>query len=99
MATTKTGWIIKATYLTGPHKGKTYYLRKGGYVIDDGRTWPEWAYKTKGFASRECKKLKEWYDLSYRIERQDKANKPAETFIYELQSFEPHKVELITEFG
>lgn len=26
-------YLIKATITGGPHEGKTYYLRKGGYVI------------------------------------------------------------------
>lgn len=29
------GYIIKATYLTGTHKGKSYFLQKGGYVTSD----------------------------------------------------------------
>ena len=87
----KTGWIIKATYLTGNHKGRSYYLRKGGYVTDNDKTWSDWTYKTKGFATRECKRLKEWYDLSYRIERTDKKD----SFIYELEEFEPYEIELI----
>lgn len=98
---TKTGWIIKGAYLTGMHEGKTFFLRKGGYVTDGEKTWSDFAYKTKGFAERECKRLKEYYDQSYRSERQDneinikKGLKAKEWFIYELQSFEPYEVELI----
>lgn len=29
-----TRYIIKATYLEGRHKGKEYYLIKGGYIVD-----------------------------------------------------------------
>lgn len=97
----RTGWIIKATYLTGRSKGRSYFLRKGGYVTEGGYIWSDQAYKTKGFAERECKRLKKYYELSYRSERQDneimikKGLKPKDSFIYELESFEPYEVEII----
>ena len=53
------GYIIKATYLTGPHKGTSYFLQKGGYVTSDpddsGQTT---ATKQKTSASQFAESLK-----------------------------------------
>ena len=29
------GYVIKVTYLTGRHKGKTYLMKKGGYITEE----------------------------------------------------------------
>ena len=97
----KAGWIIKVTVLTGDRAGHEYYMRKGGYIANGGEEWPEWCYKTKGYARRECRRLKEDNDLSYRIERQDQAMKvkmgirKEDFFLYELESYEPYEVKLL----
>lgn len=42
------GFIIKVTYLTGPHLGKSYFLIKGGFVTDNpDRQWMDTCYKTE----------------------------------------------------
>lgn len=96
-----TGYLIKATYLTGPHKGKSYLLNKGGYVTESTRfQHKDTTYKTLGFANRECKRLTEKYTLDYKIERQDndyrisQGKSAKEFFIYEQMSFEPYPVEV-----
>lgn len=94
------GYLIKGTYLTGIHKGKTFLLRKGGYVTDEKQyQWSDTLYKSEGQALRVCRKLKEESDLNYRIEREDNARaiakgKPGKEFFYfEHESYEPFPVD------
>ena len=99
---TATRYLIKATYTEGSHAGKSYFIGKGGYVVDaDGIQWDDWTYKTYGTANRVCKKLYEDNELSRKCERQDEAWRikkgfpPREWYIYEAQTYEPYPVEAI----
>lgn len=95
-------YLIKVTYLEGPHIGHTYLLRKGGYVTEEGHIeWEDTTYATIGIAQRVCKKLRLNNDINVDIERKDRAwaEKRGKTFrdfnIYVAQSYEPYEVEVL----
>ena len=95
-------YLIKVTYLEGAHKGRSYLLRKGGYVEDEDKThYVEDTYKTYGTAQRVCRHLYEENELSRKIEREDEAvrikrGRPAkEWYIYESEAYEPFEVEAV----
>lgn len=93
-------YLIKATYMEGPHAGKSYLLQKGGMVTDEDSTqWDDTTYKTKGIAQRVCRQLYEDNELSRKIERQDeqirikRGQGPKSFYLYESETFEPYPVE------
>ncbi len=95
-------YFIKVTYLEGPHSGKTYYLRKGGYVVDLNKDhFADATYKTKGIANRECERLRRKNEVNVNCERQDnecniKRGKPGKIqFIYVNTAYEPYAVTVI----
>ncbi len=95
-------YLIKVTYLEGPHTGDTYLLCKGGYVTEEGRIeWDDTTYVTKGIAQRECNRLKAANDTNINIERRSRewAEKRGKTFrswnIYEAKSYEPYEVDVL----
>ena len=48
-------YLIKATYLEGPHAGKVYFLRKGGFVTDLYQyQWEDTTYSSRSTAQRFC---------------------------------------------
>lgn len=91
-----TRYLIKATYLSGPHTGEVYYLRKGGYVlatlcfvpIDD-------TYAYHGMCSARCCKMMEDAEIDYDIERRRYLNK--DSYIFEHMKYEPYPVEYPAE--
>lgn len=94
------GYLIKATYLSGRNIGKSYFLRKGGYVTTPNASqWDDTVYKTLGIAKAQCKKLYtkneknifgENLERDYRT-RMKKFVSP--TRIYEKMSYEPFEVQ------
>lgn len=65
-------YLIKMTYVGGEHEGKTFLLRKGGYVssynaLDAGWWLPDETYKTEAIARRRCKQLEE--ERRYQVAR------------------------------
>lgn len=96
-----TRYLIKITYLEGPHKGQSYLRRRGGYCTEAGdHQGKDTTYATLGIARSVCKKLYENNELDRKIERQDEAarikrGRPAkEWYIYESCSYEPYPVEV-----
>ena len=94
------GYLIKSTYLTGPHKGKSYLLRKGGYVTEEGsHEWSDTTYRTLGIAQAQCKRLAEENERCYNDEtwsrnRRIKEGKEVSKYrIYEKRSYQPYLVE------
>ena len=78
------GYIIKATYLTGPHIGKSYFLTKGGYVTDQPDTqWSYACYKTASICRAVCKKLSSNNTVEHRLE-----NKQRERQIEKARAFQ-----------
>lgn len=51
-----TGWVIKTTYTDGIHKGRSYYMVKGGYCrsVETAEVWDDEAYLTESAAKRVC---------------------------------------------
>lgn len=96
-----TRYLIKCTYLTGQHKGKSYLLRKGGYVTDEGDyQWEDTTYKSQKIAERVCRNLIDKNKIDYDDERimNDlrirRGHTGKKVFIYELESYEPFAVEI-----
>ena len=96
-----TRYLIKATYQSGPHAGKSYLLRKGGFVTDETQhQWEDTTYSSAGIAERECRRLKENNDASFEDERWENerrirnGGKGKAWFIHERETYEPYKVEL-----
>ena len=62
------GYVIKVTYLTGRHKGKSYLMKKGGYVTKEHNYHFESdVYKTLGIAKRVCTIYRKNNELDYNI--------------------------------
>lgn len=96
------GYLIKTTYLTGSHKGRSYLLRKGGYITEEGNhEWDDTTYRTLGIAQAQCKRLTEENERCYNDEtlsrnRRIKEGKEVAKYrIYEKASYEPYLVEIV----
>lgn len=94
------GYVIKVTYLTGRHKGKTYLMKKGGYVTEERyHHFESDVYKTLGTAKRVCTVYHNNNERDYNSERRmneyniSKGRPAKDWFIYELESYEPFEVE------
>ena len=93
-------FLIKVTYLTGRHKGKSYLLKKGGYVYGEGEfVLAENTYASEAIAKRVCtiykKNNKRDYDFerSYNDYRISKGYECKDWFIHELESYEPYELD------
>lgn len=96
-------YLIKATYLEGKHAGRSYLLRKGGYVTDEGAyQWEDTTYATLGIAQRVCKQYAERNEQDRDLERGQEVfdlktgrrKEPKAWYIHELESYEPYEVEV-----
>jgi hypothetical protein len=94
------GYVIKVTYLSGRHKGKTYLMAKGGKIprsVD--YLFESDIYKTLGTAKSVCKRLFNNNERNRRIEDMtreyalSKGREIHDWFIYEHESYEPYEVE------
>lgn len=95
-------YLIKATYISGPHTGSVYYMMKGGYVCRDNAlqyyTSEDSSYASLGIASRICRKYTEENKVDYEMETRDLEDRkrrgmPPRNFrITELQKFEPYEI-------
>ena len=92
-------YLIKSTYLEGPHEGQSHLLRKGGYVTEEGRyEFEDTTYASKSIAERWCKHFFEENERNRKIERQDEAwkvargGKPKSFYLYMSESYEPYEV-------
>lgn len=95
-------YLIKATYLEGPHEGETYFLRKDGHVTE--ADFPQGfsdTYASKASAARRCRKLESDNTIDRNIERREETHRikkgkpPKEWYLYHLESYEPFEVEAI----
>lgn len=96
------GYLIKTTYLTGPRKGTSYLLRKGGYVTEEGNhEWDDTTYRTLGIAQAQCRRLTKENERCYNDEtenrnRRIKEGKEVSKYrIYEKASYAPYLVEIV----
>ncbi len=80
-------FLIKVTYETGPHAGKSYLLRKGGYVTDGTFENEDTTYRTYGSAARVCTRLRLKNYREYHLERENSHGKGP--FVYEKEKYEP----------
>lgn len=93
------GYIIKATYLTGPHKGTCYFLQKGGYVTSDpDDQWSDNCYKTENICKSICMKLErsnmteQVVEKRIREYRSQNGYNVSEYMINELMKYQPYFV-------
>lgn len=96
------GYIIKATYLTGPHIGRSYFLTKGGYVTDEPDVqWSYACYKNESICRAVCKKLSSNNIIEHRLENKQRGRQMENgrsisvSMIYELMSYEPYEVKTV----
>lgn len=96
-----TKYVVKVTYLEGNHKGESYFLNKGGFVIPN----LEYVWQDSSYTERACKaactRLKKNNDLNRRLELQDRARMiengraVSPYMIYWLASYEPFAIETV----
>lgn len=87
-----TRYLIKATYMSGPHTGKSYLLRKGGYVTQLGQNEnKDTTYMSENTCRKVCRDLFKNNEVEVQIER--KTSKPCR-YIYEHMSYVPVTVEV-----
>lgn len=96
------GYIIKATYLTGPHKGRSYFLQKGVFVTDDpGDQWSDNCYKTENICKSICRKLENSSMVEHVIEKRMREYQSkngysvSEYMINELMKYKPYFVKTV----
>ncbi len=94
------GYIIKVTYLDGRHKGKSYLMKKGGYITENYyHHFESDIYKTLGTAKSVCTRLFNNNERNRRIEDRDreyalaKGREVHDWYIYEHESYEPYEIE------
>ena len=95
-------YLIKVTYLAGPHKDKVYLMQKGGYVtsINDLQGFDQ-TYASEAICRNICNKMFYSNEKDFSIERKQnnwnieagKKGKDYLQFIYWPQSFEPVRVD------
>lgn len=99
------GYIIKATYLSGPDEGSIYYINNGRRVInvkkvEAGLVGKDDVFNTLRSAKGVCTRYQNINNFKYRLEQEDKEHKRAngktvkEFNSFELQSYEPFEVSI-----
>lgn len=93
------GYIIKVTYLTGPHEGKSYFLQKGGFVTSDpDNQWSHNCYKTENICKSVCRQLGCNNMIDHMVEEKTRefqiqhGRDVSDSMIYELEYYEPYFV-------
>ena len=96
-----TKYVIKATYIEGDHKGKTYFLNKGGYVVSN----LEYVWQDSSYDLRTCKAVCTKYakhnaaqhkaELAEREYRERKGKENSKYRLYYLMSYEPYAIETV----
>lgn len=94
-----TMYQIKATYLDGPHAGKSYVLTKGGYVAPDGSQYRGDCYETvtaaKAISTKRQNRNKRSVENAKRFNAWRQANGlPGGEYIEPRMTFEPIEVEI-----
>lgn len=94
-------YIIKVTYLEGIHKGETYLLNKGGYVVDN----PEYVWQDSSYTLSACKavctRYKKMNDRNVEIERRNreyaisKSRTVSKYAIYIPKVYDPFEIETV----
>ena len=96
------GYLIKSTYLTGPHKGRSYLVRKDGYVTEEGNCeWDVTIYRTLASVKQRCRQLTRDNERDYNNETRERDQRIQqgepllhEGRIYEKMSYEPYFVKV-----
>ena len=67
-----TAYQIKVTKLTGAHKGESFIMAKGGFVVDEGTPQPGWmCYGSLKLAKAACTRLSKRNRLDYEAEQRN----------------------------
>lgn len=94
-------YVIKATYLEGEHKGKEYFLAKGGYVISNLDYVLQDSSYTLSNCKTICKRKEKTNTAEVIFEKRQRERRIAEGKtvskypIYEMQKFEPYAIETV----
>lgn len=93
-------FVIKVTYLSGRHKGKTHFLKRGGYVYSEGEfVLKDDTYASESIAKRVCTLYTNNNERDYLDERKyndyriSKGYDGKDWFIYELERYEPYELD------
>lgn len=96
-----TKYVIKATYLEGEHKGKEYFLNKGGYIIDNlDYVWQDSSYNLSA-CKAVCTRKEKRNTAEAIFEKRQRERKIAEGKtvskypIYEMMKYEPYAIETV----
>lgn len=92
-------FVIKVTYLSGRHKGKTYFLKRGGYVYSKGEfVLKDDTYASESIAKRVCtlytnnNKRDNLSEIKYNEYRKSMGYEVRDWLINELESYEPYEL-------
>lgn len=92
-------YLIKMTYLEGRHKGATYFLKKGGYVVGNQKYFLySDTYNDERTVKSVCTKMRKNNELNREIERKDndcriaKGMEGKKYFMYNRCSYEPYEL-------
>lgn len=97
------GYVIKVTYLTGSHAGRSHLRRKGGRIADEHSIfWDDEVYTSLQSCKAACTKFAaankrdhEW-ELKDREWARSKGRVVHDWMIHELESYEPYKVDTVS---
>jgi len=95
-------YIIKTTYLEGPHEGKTCYVTKYGCILEGAalnHIWQDDVYDTLAACKTACTLRMKHIEVQRRIELKDRERrleqgKPVSKYrLYYSEKYEPFAVE------
>ena len=94
-------YVIKVTYLEGTHKGKEYFLNKGGYVISNlDYVWQDSSY-TLSACKAVCTRKEKANTANGIFEKRERERRIAEGKtvskfqLYDMKKFEPYEIETV----
>lgn len=97
-----TGYIIKVTYLTGPHKGEFYFLQKSGFATSNpDEQWSHNCYKTENICKAVCRQRGCDNMIHHMVEEKTRelqiqnGHTVSDSMIYELEYYEPYLVKTV----
>ena len=96
------GYIIKATYLTGPNAGKSYFLQKGGCLTADPDVqWSHNCYQTEDACMSVCRQIGCDNIINHMVEEKTRelqiqnGHTVSDSMMYELEYYEPYFVKTV----
>jgi hypothetical protein len=94
-------YIIKVTYLEGAHEGKSYFLNKDGYVVDNlDYVWQDCSY-TLSACKAVCTRKEKTNTAEAIFEKRERERRISEGKtvskypLYTMCSYEPYEIETV----